>query len=108
MFGINAVEQVGELALEIVAPFLGAAAFAYNPLQTALVTELAGKGTIGAAAGMSNAFTQIASIICPVVVGFVFGSTGSFYSAFMVIACGPLFSAICMLFVHEPSLRSKG
>jgi sugar phosphate permease len=96
-----------ELAMGLVAPFVGVAAFAYNPLQTALVTELVGKKTVGAAAGVSNAFTQIASIICPVVVGFVFGSTGSFYSAFMVIACGPLFSAICMMFVTEPSLGAK-
>jgi sugar phosphate permease len=96
-----------ELAFKIMAPFVGVAAFAYNPLQTAMLSELIGKKIVGSAAGLSNAFTQIASIIAPVVIGFAFGSTGSFYGAFIVIACGPLFSVICMLFVHEPDSTLK-
>ncbi|HXP95716.1 MAG TPA: MFS transporter [Telmatospirillum sp.] len=97
----------GELAFKCLAPILGVTAFAYNPLQTALLSELIGKNTVGTAAGLNNAFWQLGSMIVPVVVGFVFEQTSSFYAAFAVLACGPLLGAICMAFVHEPDMKSK-
>ena len=96
-----------ESAFKLAAPFVGVAAFGYNPLQTAMLPDLIGNKIVGSAAGLSNAFTQIASMIAPIVIGFVFGSTGSFYGAFWVIACGPLFAAICMIFVREPDRKLR-
>jgi len=96
-----------ELAFKCFAPILGVTAFAYNPLQTALLSELIGKNTVGTAAGLNNAFWQLGSMIVPVVVGFVFEQSNSFYAAFGVLACGPLLGAICMAFVREPDMKSK-
>jgi sugar phosphate permease len=91
----------GENQFRLVAPVLGIAAFVYMPLLTAMVTEVAGIALAGSATGLSNAIWQTGSILVPMVVGVVFQWTGSFQAAFVALAAGPLFGAVCMMFVRE-------
>jgi sugar phosphate permease len=90
-----------ETAFWIAAPILGVTAFSYSPLLAALVAELAGKDSAGSASGVTNAFWQIGSLLVPVVVGAVFGMTGSFFAAFTALACGPLLASLAMIAVRE-------
>lgn len=85
----------------IAAPFLGVTAFAYSPLTTALVAELAGRARAGTASGASNAFWQLGNVAVPAVVGLVFQHTGSFLWAFMTLAAGPAIAASCLLAVKS-------
>lgn len=85
----------------LLAPVLGIAAFAYQPLMGAMVTEAAGLALAGTATGVTNACWQLGPIIVPLVVGLVFQATGSFFAAFIALAIGPLIAAVSMLFVHE-------
>jgi sugar phosphate permease len=90
-----------ELAFQIAAPFLGVTAFAYSPLLTALVAELAGREAAGSASGVTNAFWQLGNLAVPLVVGLVFQMTGSFIAAFATLACGPLLGTTALLAVQE-------
>lgn len=85
----------------IAAPVLGAAAFAYQPLQIAMIAECAGLALAGTASGVTNACWQFGTILVPLAVGVVFQMTGSFSAAFIALAAGPLFAAACMVFVRE-------
>ena len=75
-----------ETQLWIVAPFLGAAAFAYSPLQNTMAAEAAGAAA-GSAAGISNAIGSIGTTIVPIVVGIGFQATQSYKVAFAIL-CG--------------------
>jgi sugar phosphate permease len=91
----------GETAFWIAAPLLGVTAFAYSPLLTALVAELAGRQAAGSASGVTNAFWQIGTLLVPLAVGVVFQLTGSFLAAFAALACGPLLGFVALLAVQE-------
>lgn len=91
----------GESQFRVAAPLLGIAAFVYMPLLGAMVTEVAGVALAGSATGLSNAVWQMGSILVPIVVGVVFQWTGSFQAAFVALAVGPLFGAVCMMCVRE-------
>jgi ACS family glucarate transporter-like MFS transporter len=84
-----------------VAPFLGIAAYVYSPLLVAMIPKLAGVRLAGSAAGATNAFWQLGSVLVPMAVGTVFAASGSFFWAFATLAAGPLLGAICMLGVRE-------
>ena len=85
----------------LAAPLLGVTAFAYSPLTNALLPEIMGTRSVGAAAGLTNAFWQCGSVIVPTVVGLVFAATASYFAAFATLAAGPLFGLFCMSFVRE-------
>jgi sugar phosphate permease len=91
-----------EMQFRLAAPLLGIAAFVYMPLNSALVSEIAGTELAGSATGITNAFWQLGTILVPVVVGVVFQMTDSFHIAFVALAAGPLFAALNMMFVREP------
>lgn len=95
-----------ETAFWIATPILGIAAFAYSPLLTALVAELAGKDAAGSASGFTNALWQLGSLLVPLAVGAVFSATGSFSSAFVALAFGPLLGFCALLGVKEGSARN--
>ncbi|WP_020672258.1 MFS transporter [Amycolatopsis nigrescens] len=84
-----------------VAPLLGVAAYAYSPLTAALTPTLTGARLAGSAAGAVNALWQLGSVIVPAVVGPVFQATHSFYSAFVVLAAGPILGGLVMLGVRD-------
>jgi ACS family glucarate transporter-like MFS transporter len=84
-----------------VAPFLGIAAYVYSPLLVAMIPKLAGVRLAGSAAGATNAFWQLGSVLVPLAVGTVFAGTGSFFWAFVTLAAGPLLGLLCMLGVRE-------
>ncbi|WP_072689009.1 MFS transporter [Rhodococcus marinonascens] len=83
------------------APILGIGAYAYSPLTAAITPVLTGTQLVGSAAGGVNAVWQLGSVLVPAVVGPVFSATGSFYSAFVVLAIGPLVGAVVMIGVNE-------
>lgn len=85
----------------VVAPLLGLAAYGWSPLMVAMIPKLVRDGVVGTAAGVSNATWQLGSVIVPVVVGAVFGATGSFLAAFATLAIGPLIGLLLMLPVRE-------
>lgn len=79
------------------APLLGAVAYAYSPLNAAMIPELAGEGLVGSAAGSVNAVWQLGSVAVPAVIGPVFHLTDSFSAAFATLAAGPLIGAVVIL-----------
>jgi sugar phosphate permease len=95
-----------EAAFWIATPILGVTAFAYSPLLTALVAELAGKDSAGSASGVTNAFWQLGSLLVPLVVGAVFSATGSFFAAFAALACGPLLGLCALIAVREQRAKA--
>jgi MFS family permease len=84
-----------------VAPFLGIGAYAYSPLTMAMIPTLSGAPLAGSAAGAVNAFWQLGSVTVPAVVGPVFHAPGSFYSAFVTLAVGPVLGALALLFLRD-------
>ncbi len=96
--------QLGTLGAFLVAgPLLGVGAFAYSPLMNTMVAEASGSGLAASGAGVTNAIWGLGSVIVPSLLGVVFAETGSFVLACLTLAVGPLFGAVCMLFVREPS-----
>lgn len=89
------------LAFLVVAPVLGIGAYAYSPLAAAMIPVLSGDRLAGSAAGAVNAVWQLGSVAVPAVIGPVFGATGSFYTAFAVLAAGPLLGALALLGVRD-------
>ncbi|VVO82703.1 putative sulfoacetate transporter SauU [Pseudomonas fluorescens] len=87
----------GKTAFMIGAPLIGLGAFVYSPLLAVMVGEIAGAKYAGSATGLTAAIWQLASVIVPVAVGFVFQSTGSFNVAFTVLAAGPLLGALMLM-----------
>jgi nitrate/nitrite transporter NarK len=87
----------------LAAPFLGLTAVVYCPLLAAMITERVEPSLVATATGMINALLQLGSVIVPSVVGVVFAATGSFQSAFAILAVGPLVATFCMLAVRERS-----
>ncbi len=88
-------------AFQVAAPLLGIGAFVYSPLLAVMVAEAAGPALAGSATGLTAGFWQLGSVIVPLVVGFVFQTTGSFMAALATLAAGPALGAVCMLFVQE-------
>lgn len=91
-----------ETALRLIAPVLGVFAFAYTPITTAMLTEIIGARSVGAASGLMNAFIQASTIVAPLAVGFAFQASGSLAAAFAVLALGPAASIACVAMIREP------
>ena len=87
----------------LAAPLLGLTAVVYSPLLAAMITERVEPSLVATATGMINALWQLGSVIVPSVVGIMFAATGSFQSAFAILAAGPLVATFCMLAVREQS-----
>jgi nitrate/nitrite transporter NarK len=85
----------------LAAPLLGLAAYCYLPLTVAMIPRLVESGLTGTAAGVSNAFWQLSSVLVPLAVGAVFHATSSFLAAFLTLAGGPLVGLLLMLGVNE-------
>jgi len=84
----------------LLAPLLGLTAFAYSPLSNMMAAE-AGGAAAGAAVGISAAIGAIGTTIVPLVVGAGFQATGSYETAFAILAAGPLLGGMCMLAVRD-------
>lgn len=93
-------------AFLIAAPLLGFAGYCYSPLQNAMIQDLAAPGTAGSAAGAVNAVWQLGSVAVPTVVGIVFATTGSVYSAFVTLAIGPVVGLLVTLLINEKRYAS--
>jgi sugar phosphate permease len=93
------------LAFELAGPFLGIGAFAYSPLMNTMVAEASGRNLASSGAGVTNAFWGLGNVIVPSLLGLVFARTGSFELACATLSAGPLFGAVCMMFVSERSRR---
>jgi ACS family glucarate transporter-like MFS transporter len=89
------------LAFEMAGPFLGIGAFAYSPLMNTMVAEASGRNLASSGAGVTNAFWGLGNVIVPSLLGLVFARTGSFELACATLSAGPLFGAVCMMFVSE-------
>lgn len=87
------------------APFAGLTCQWSVPIMATLVTEEATVSLTGSATGLTNAIWQLAGTAGPIVVGVVFQATHSFNSAFLVLAGGPLFGIMMLLFVRESARK---
>lgn len=94
----------GVTAFFWMAPVLGIVAYGAGTLLVALVPTLVPNSLTGTAAGLSNSTWQLGSAVVPVVVGAVFGATGSFHAAFLTLAAGPLLGLLVIAAVREPRL----
>jgi sugar phosphate permease len=90
-----------ETAFLIVAPMVGLTCQWSIPLMATLITEELSVALAGSATGLTNATWQLSGAIVPIVVGKIFQATHSFHTAFVVLACGPAFGVIMLLFVVE-------
>jgi sugar phosphate permease len=96
-----------ESAFLIMAPLVGVTAHWASPIMANMITEEATLGLAGSATGLTNALWQLSGAIVPMVVGLVFQATRSFYAAFVVLACGPAFGALMLLFVRERKIGEE-
>jgi sugar phosphate permease len=83
------------------APFAGLTCQWSVPIMATLVTEEASVSLTGSATGLTNAVWQLAGTAGPIVLGLVFQATHSFNAAFLVLAAGPAFGILMLLFVRE-------
>jgi sugar phosphate permease len=90
-----------ESAFLFVAPIAGLTCQWSIPLMATLITEELTVNLAGSATGLTNAIWQLSGAIVPIVVGKVFQSTQSFHVAFLVLAGGPAFGVLMLLFVQE-------
>lgn len=88
----------------IVVPLMGVTAFSFSPLQNAMAAEAGGEAA-GSAAGISVAIDSISVSLVPLVIGYVFSSTGSYAVAFAVLAVGPLIGALAMIPARDSAGR---
>jgi nitrate/nitrite transporter NarK len=95
-----------EAMFYLVAPILGAAAFGYTPLLYVLLTEASGTKAAGAASGFTNAVWQLGSVLAPMAVGGVYGSTHSFSLAIDTLAAGPFCAAIILCFLKAGTRKA--
>jgi sugar phosphate permease len=68
----------------ILSSFLWSYALLQIPIGWSLPGLIAPKGTVGSVGGIMNFFNNVAGIIAPIVVGFVFEATGSFAVNFLI------------------------
>ena len=85
----------------LIAPLAGITCQWAVPIMATLITEEATVGLTGTATGLTNAVWQLSGAVVPLAVGGVFQATGSFDAAFAVLAAGPLFGVVMLLFVRE-------
>ncbi len=90
-------------AFLIAGPLLGVGAFGYSPLMNTMVAEVSGSALAASGAGVTNAIWGLGNVIVPSLLSVVFAETGSFVLACLTLSAGPLFGAVCMLFVREPT-----
>jgi ACS family glucarate transporter-like MFS transporter len=90
-----------ESAFLFVAPFAGLTCQWSIPILATLITEELTVTLAGSATGLTNAVWQLSGAIVPIVVGKVFQATQSFSGAFLVLAAGPAFGVLMLLFVRE-------
>ena len=90
-----------KVAFLLAAPLLGIGTFVYSPLLAVMVAEAAGPALAGSATGLLASLWQLGSVIVPILVGFVFQSTGSFLAALAALAAGPALGVVCMLFLDQ-------
>jgi ACS family glucarate transporter-like MFS transporter len=90
-----------ETGFLFIAPFVGVTAQWSVPIMATLITEEATISLAGSATGLTNALWQLSGAIVPIVVGRVFQATQSFQAAFLVLAAGPAFGILMLLFVRE-------
>jgi sugar phosphate permease len=87
-------------ALQVLAPFLGVAAFGWNPLVTTMIAETS-RNSAGSAAGLSLLLTVAADSVQPALVALIYHATGSFALVFCLFAAGPILAAYAMSRVSE-------
>jgi len=86
----------GALQFQAAALVLGFFGFSAFPLLSTLVAEVGGNQAAGTATGTTNAVQQMAGVVVPLAIGVVFARTGSFGSAFLVMAAGPAIALVVM------------
>jgi sugar phosphate permease len=90
-----------ETAFLMVAPLAGLTCQWSVPVMATMITEEATVSLAGSATGLTNALWQVSGATVPIVVGMAFQATHSFSTAFVVLASGPAFGVLMLLFVRE-------
>jgi sugar phosphate permease len=82
------------------AAILGVLAFGYSPVLNTMIAESAGDKA-GSAAGLSLVMTTAGDSLQPLLLGFVYQYTRSFFAVFAVLAAGPLLAALAVARVQD-------
>jgi len=90
-----------EIMFLLIAPLVGITCQWAVPVMATLITEEATVGLTGTATGLTNAVWQLSGAAVPLAVGGIFQATRSFDAAFGVLAAGPVFGVLMLLFVRE-------
>lgn len=90
----------------IIAPLVGITCQWAVPVMATLITEEATVGLTGTATGLTNAVWQLSGAAVPLAVGGVFQATRSFDAAFGLLAAGPVFGILMLLFVRERARKA--
>lgn len=92
--------QQSLFTLSVAGFFFGVFSYAANPHLTIMISEFAGRAWAATANGASNFFFQLASMICPWLVGLSIDWTGTYDWVWWIMAAGPLLGIILMLPVN--------
>ena len=95
-----------ETAFLIAAPFVGITCQWSAPIMATMITEEATVKLAGSATGLTNALWTLPGATVPLVIGIVFQATQSFSAAFLLLASGPAFGVLMLLFVRERQAKT--
>ena len=84
-------------ALMLTGFLFGFFSYTANPHLNAIVIDYSGAAFSATATGFTNVMFQLASLIGPLVFGFMSDSTGSFASVWIAMAAGPLLGILVLL-----------
>lgn len=64
-----------------------------------MISDTAPKEIVGLCGGVFNVFGNVASIVTPLVIGYLVSALHSFNAALVFVGCSALMAMVCYLFV---------
>ncbi|MDU4171776.1 MAG: MFS transporter, partial [Citrobacter freundii] len=71
----------------------------FGALGWPVISDTAPKEIVGLCGGVFNVFGNVASIVTPLVIGYLVSELHSFYAALMFVGCSALMAMVCYLFI---------
>ncbi|WP_146751570.1 MFS transporter, partial [Kluyvera cryocrescens] len=71
----------------------------FGALGWPVISDVAPKEIVGLCGGLFNVFGNVASIVTPLVIGYIVSELHSFNGALIFVGCSALMMMVCYLFV---------
>jgi len=71
----------------------------FGALGWPVISDTAPKEIVGLCGGVFNVFGNVASIVTPLVIGYLVSELHSFNAALMFVGCSALMAMVCYLFI---------